>query len=52
VIFLQHVLEPEKCTQYQLLPVAHATFGHDLPSFSDFPLPAEKKIPGLIIFNV
>jgi len=38
-------LESKKSTQYHLPPVSYAAFGHHLPSFGNFPLPAEKEIP-------
>ena len=50
-IVLEHVLKSEKYTQYQLFPLAHATFGHDLPPFGDFPLAAENKIQFILIFD-
>ena len=51
-LVLQRILESEKRTQYQLFPFTQATFGHDLPAFRDFPLAAENKIPGFIVFDV
>lgn len=35
-----------------MTPVSQASFGHNLPSFCDFPLPSEKVIPVVFIFDV
>jgi len=45
-------LESKKSTQYDVPSISYTTFGHNLPSFSNFPLPAEKEIPVFFIFDI